>query len=156
VTVRKGLALAVVVVAPALAGCTQTSHSPSADRPAWPQQVGEFFDAHGPVALPTRLPQGLAEAQPVTLDGQPAVTFAVPDEPLVTVCSGDLPRCRSALGTSREVRSGRADGRAFVVALGGREDPGAEPTLSAAGRSFWADVALTTSRPSWARAVVDH
>ncbi|MGN6611735.1 MAG: hypothetical protein ACTHLJ_08145, partial [Angustibacter sp.] len=102
------------------------------------------------VVVPARLPERLSQAQPLTLEGQPAVTFYGPGEPLVTVCSGDVQRCRAALGTSREVRTGRADGHAFVVALGAPEEPASTPTLSAASRSFWADVPMTSSRPRWA------
>lgn len=154
-TMSTGLRLAVAVAggvagaAALLGGCTQGAAPTAADPADWRTQVVELADAHGPVALPSRLPAQLAEAQPVTLEGQPAVTFRVPGEPLVTICSGDLTRCRGALGSSREVRTGRADGVAFVVALGAREQPGSTPTLSASGQSFWADVAMTSARPDW-------
>lgn len=133
-----------------IVSCTSETTPTAADSADWRTQVVEFSDAHGPVVLPSRLPAQLAEASPLTLEGQPAVTFYVPGEPLVTVCSGDLRRCRTALGASREVRTGRADGRTYVVALGAREDPASVPTLSAAGRSFWADVSMTSARPGWA------
>lgn len=66
------------------------------------------------------------------MDGQSALTFYSPGEPLVTVCSGVVKICRAVLGTSTEIRSGTAAGTGFVIALGRPEDPKADPALSPA------------------------
>jgi hypothetical protein len=132
-----------------LAACGGSGGASAAASADWHGSVTQFINTSGPLALPQREPAGLQTVQALTLEGQPAATFYSPREPLVTVCSGNVEKCRTALGTSKEIRAGLAGDLMYVVAVGQSEDPAKQAALSSAAGVFWNDVAIAATTPAW-------
>ncbi|GAA4970531.1 hypothetical protein GCM10023225_10680 [Kineococcus glutinatus] len=115
----------------------------------WRGQVRQSMQEHpGPFVLPEQLPPDVLVVLARSAGGYPVIDVSTESGPAVTLCAGELERCKRTAPGFNVLRTGELNLSPYVVLV---SDPGAptEKGLNEEQLQYWEDVVFTTSAPQW-------
>jgi len=137
------LLLAFLIGASGMFLVMRTKHQESDD---WATVTSYLLQFHTMV-LPSELPPGFQTVHPRTINDQPALGFYSENQPIVTICTGDVGKCRQLSPTDTVLREGAEADQRYVVLVSSSDGP--RQSMEQRLTDFWRTTPLTTGRPEW-------